>query len=67
MKTFFVQKSEERLENEYNALLEQCFALVYHGSMSISDQIMFNREDRDWFINRLKKQKEDENNQRPLK
>jgi len=41
-------------------LLEEQFILKYHGKLSIFEQENINSEDRQWWINRLKKQFEDE-------
>ena len=52
--------SDEELENRYNSILEEQFVLKYHGKLSIFEQENITAEDREWFFNRLKKEKEAE-------
>ena len=58
---FFAQKSSDELEAEYNNLLEQSFALKYHGKLSLIEQAYMIAEERVWWINRLNKEIEAQN------
>ena len=63
---FFVQRaieSPQELDNEYYHVLEQMFQLKHHGHLNLFEQDLLTAEDRKWWIDRIKKQYEDEEKQ----
>lgn len=62
MKTFFVQRSPEEIENEYWSLEKQSFILKYYGGLSLFEQDNMTHEIRCKWIEYIKEEIEKENN-----
>jgi len=60
---FFVLRPGNVLERDYWDLVEQQFALKHHGKLSLFEQEALTAEERAWWIRRLNKQNEDQNDQ----
>ena len=59
----FARRSAAEYEREYEHLREQMFDLKYHLNFSLVEQAYLTAQDRKWWLERLKKQKEAENKQ----
>jgi len=49
------------MEREWEHLMDQSFILQYYGKISIADQFNMTAEERSWYIERLVKEKEKQN------
>lgn len=48
------------MQNEWDNWMEQAFNLIYHSRLRYSDLNNMTGEEREWWLKRLKKQKDDE-------
>lgn len=48
------------MEKEWDHLMEQEYILLEHGNLSLADLSLMTGEERQWWINRIQKQREKE-------
>lgn len=58
-KAFFVQRSHEEYEKEWQMLMEQSFQLKHHGHFTLFEQSNMTAEERKWWMERLKRHEQE--------
>lgn len=59
-KTFFVQRSPDEAQRDYDRLMEEQFQLRYYGKLTLFEQNNMTAEDRAWWLKRTYKEAEEE-------
>lgn len=54
-KAFFVQRSEEEADREWNNLMNESFLLKTHGKLSLQEQAIMTAEERKWWLKALER------------
>jgi len=57
---FFERLTDQELENRYDSILEEQYILKKHANLSIQEQELIHAEDRRWWLERIKKDHEEE-------